>query len=158
MQERGSPLKISLCILLFVCLIDFAAIAGCTGRPETPRTPTPVPEETEATAPTYTIFLPAGPQPAFSATATVPEKHFRSDQSCYWIVTGTVTNTGDAPKRNVVIRFMLIDDADDMIRSTETILIPLFQAGEEKIFTTGPLPGDCDREYRAEIAVTHDVP
>ncbi len=155
MQERRSPLKISLCILLFVCLIGSSAIAGCTGRPEKA---SGVPEETEATAPTYTTFSPAGPEPAFSAAVTAQRKHFRSDMSCYWIVTGTVTNTGDAPGRNVVIRFMLIDGESGLVRSTETILIPGFQAGEEKIFTTGPLPGDCDRQYRSEIAVMHDIP
>ena len=117
-----------------------------------------MPEETEATAPAYTTWSPPGPRPSFSAAVTAPEKHFRSDMSCYWIVKGTVTNTGDAPGRNVVIRFMLIDDADDTIRSTETILVPRFQAGETKMFTANPLPGDCDRQYRAEITVMHDIP
>jgi hypothetical protein len=72
-------------------------------------------------------------------------------------MTGTVTNNGDAPARNVVIRFMLVDE-NDMIRATETVLAPRFQAGETKIFTTNPLPGDCDRQYHAEIDVTHDIP
>jgi len=101
---------------------------------------------------------PSGPQPSFSTTATAPEKRFRADMSCYWIVTGTVTNTGDVPGRNVVIRFMLIDDGSAMIRSTETILIPRFPAGETKTFTADPLPGDCDRQYRADIVVMHDIP
>lgn len=78
--------------------------------------------------------------------------------SCYRVVTGRVTNTGDAPGRNAVTRFMLIDDEIDMIRSTGTTLVPRFLAGETMIPTIDPLPGDCDREYRAEIEVTYDYP
>jgi len=73
-------------------------------------------------------------------------------------MTGRVTNDGDAPARNVVIRFMLVDDESTMIRATETVLAARFQAGETKIFTTNPLPGDCDRQYHAEIDVTYDIP
>jgi len=78
--------------------------------------------------------------------------------SCYRVVTGRVTNTGDAPGRNAVTRFMLIDDETDMIRSTGTTLVPWFLAGETMIPTIDPLPGDCDREYHAEIEVTYDYP
>lgn len=130
-------------------------MAGCTGTPGVPGTGVPGPEETVAVPATHS---PSGPQPSFSTTVTAPEKRFRADMSCYWIVTGTVTNTGDAPGRNVVIRFMLIDDGSAMIRSTETILIPRFPAGETKIFTADPLPGDCGRQYRADIVVMHDIP
>lgn len=140
-------------LLIIVCLIGAAAAAGCTETPGGPEAPTP--EETEPARITYS---PAGPQPSFSATVTAPQKHFRADMSCYWVVTGTVINTGDAPGRNVVIRFMLVDDESDMIRSTETIFVPRFLADETKIFTIDPLPGDCDRQYHAEIAVTHDIP
>ncbi|MCM2466748.1 FxLYD domain-containing protein [Methanoculleus oceani] len=140
-------------LLLLGCLIGSVATAGCTGTSGAPATPTP-----EMTSPPHTTYSPAGPQPSFTTTVTVPEKHLRTDGSCYWIVTGTVTNSGDAPARNAVIRFMLIDDESNMIRATETILAPRFQVGETKIFTINPFPGDCGREYRAEIAVTHDIP
>ena len=145
-----------LVLLLCACLVGAAAVAGCTttGVTEAPP-PTPTPEGTPAAQLTYT---PAGPQPSLSATITASEKRFRADASCYWIVTGTVTNTGTAPGRNVVIRFMLIDNESNMIRSTETMLVPRFQAGETKIFTIDPLPGDCGRQYRAGIDVTHDIP
>ena len=98
--------------LLLACLIGFALASGCT---ETPEVPAPTPE---ATPPAHTTHSPAGPQPSFSATVTALKKHFRTDMSCYWVATGMVTNTGDAPGRNVVIRFMLIDDETGMIRST----------------------------------------
>jgi len=153
MQEASPPGTSCLSLLIIACLIGAAAAAGCTEIPGGPEEPTP-----ERTPPARITYSPAGPQPSFSATATVPEKRFRADMSCYWIVTGTVTNTGDAPGRNVVIRFMLVDDQNDMIRSTETIFAPRFLAGETKIFTVDPFPGDCDRQYRAEIAVTHDIP
>jgi len=126
--------------LLLACLIGFALASGCT---ETPEVPAPTPE---ATPPAHTTHSPAGPQPSFSATVTALKKHFRTDMSCYWVATGMVTNTGDAPGRNVVIRFMLIDDETGMVRSTETTLVPRFQAGETTIFTVDPLPGDCDRQ------------
>ncbi|WP_332449619.1 FxLYD domain-containing protein [Methanoculleus sp.] len=142
-----------LSILIIACLIGAAAAAGCTEVPGGPEAPTS--EETPTARITYS---PAGPQPSFSATATAPERRFRADTSCYWLVTGTVTNTGDAPARNVVIRFMLIDDQNGMIRSTETLFAPRFPAGETKIFTTNPLSGDCDRQYHAEIDVTYDIP
>ena len=155
MQEMPLMRTRYLVLLLFACLVGAAAVAGCTTTGVAEAPPTPTPEETPAAQLTYT---PAGPQPAFSATITASEKRFRADASCYWIVTGTVTNTGTAPGRNVVIRFMLIDDESNMIRSTETILVPRFQAGETKIFTIDPLPGDCGRQYRAGIDVTHDIP
>ncbi|MDV4343576.1 hypothetical protein HL657_10430 [Methanoculleus sp. YWC-01] len=142
-------------LLLLGCLAGAVAAAGCTGTSEVSGIRTPTPEATPAA---HTTYSPAGPQPSFSTTVTAPEKHLRTDGSCYWIVTGTVTNTGDAPARNVVIRFMLVDDESNMIRSTETVLAPRFQAGETKIFTIDPLPGDCDRQYHAELTVTHDIP
>ena len=142
-------------LLLLGCLAGSVAAAGCTGTSEVSGIRTPTPEATPAA---HTTYSPAGPQPSFSTTVTAPEKHLRTDGSCYWIVTGTVTNTGDAPARNVVIRFMLVDDESNMIRSTETVLAPRFQAGETKIFTIDPLPGDCDQQYHAELTVTHDIP
>ena len=138
--------------LLLACLIGFIVVAGSA---ETPEAPTTTPE---VRPPAQTTFTHAGPQPSFSTTVTAATKHFRSDMSCYWTVTVAVTNTGDAPGRNAVIRLKLIDDETDMIRSTETILIPRFGAGEKTIFTADALPGDCDREYRAEIVVTYDIP
>lgn len=150
------PLKKSYAsLLLLACLIGFALAAGCTETPETPEVPAPT---LEATPLAHTTYSPAGPQPSFSATVTALKKHFRTDMSCYWVATGMVTNTGDVPGRNVVIRFMLIDDETGMIRSTETTLVPRFQAGETTIFTVDPLPGDCDRQYHAEIEVMHDIP
>jgi hypothetical protein len=146
--RRGCP-----GFLLVACLIGAIAVAGCTETPGGPEAPTP--EETPAA---HVIYAPTGPHPSFSAAITASEKRFRADSSCYWVVTGAVTNTGTAPGRNVVIRFMLIDDESNMVRSTETLLIPRFPAGETKIFTIDPLPGDCDRQYRAGIDVTHDIP
>lgn len=140
-------------LLLLACIIGVIAVAGCmetSGGLEVPAS--------EATPTAHATYSSTGPQPSFSTTVTAPEKHYRTDTSCYWVVTGTVTNTGTAPGRNVVVQFMLIDDETGMIRSTETILIPRFQAGETKIFTVDPLPGDPDRQYRAEIAVTRDIP
>lgn len=150
MQDVSLSGKSLVILLLLACA---AVAAGCTGTSAGPETPTP-----EATVSAHTTCSPAGPQPSFSASVTAPEKHFRTDASCYWIVTGTVTNNGDAAARNAVIRFMLVDDESGMIRATETVFAPHFQAGETKIFTVNPLPGDCGREYHAEIAVTHDIP
>mgnify|MGYP005834077051 CR=1 FL=1 len=143
-------------LLLVACLIGAIAVAGCTEAPgELEAAGVPTLEETPAVQATY---IPTGPQPSFSAAITASEKRFRADASCYWVVTGTVTNTGTAPGRNVVIRFMLIDNESSMVRTTETLLVPRFQAGETKIFTIDPLPGDCDRQYHAGIEVTHDIP
>ena len=153
MQETSSSGKGRMSLLLIACLIGAAAAAGCAEIPGEPEAPTP-----DETPPARVTYSPAGPQPSFSTTVTAPEKHFRADASCYWVVTGRVTNTGDAPGRNVVIRFMLVDNESGMIRSTETIVIPRFPAGETKIFTIDPFPGDCDWQYRVEIAVTHDIP
>lgn len=153
MQDVSPPGKCLAILLLLACFVGVAATAGCTGTSGVPEAPTP-----ETTPSAHTTYSPAGPQPSFSATVTTPEKHFRTDASCYWIVTGTVSNTGEVPARNVVIRFMLVDDESNMIRATETVFASRFQAGETKIFTINPLPGDCDREYHAEIAVTHDIP
>jgi uncharacterized membrane protein YgcG len=47
--------------------------------------------------------------------------------------------TGDAPAKTVVIRFMLVDDESNMIRSTETVLAPRSRRAETKI--NRPLPG-----------------
>ncbi len=145
-----------LVILLFLgCLVGAVAAAGCMGLSGSQEAPTPTPG---ATPSAQTTYPPSGPQPSFSTSVTAPEKHMRTDGSCYWIVTGRVTNDGDGPARNAVIRFMLVDDESNMIRATETVFAPRFQAGETKIFTIDPLPGDCDRQYHAEIAVTHDIP
>jgi len=148
MQDVSLSGKSLMVIPLLACLVCAAVAAGCMGTSAGP----------EATVSAHTTYSPAGPQPSLSASVTAPEKHFRTDASCYWAVTGTVTNTGNAPARNVVIRFMLVDDESGMIRATESIFAPRFQAGETKIFTVDPLPGDCGREYHAEIAVTHDIP
>ncbi|MDK2916633.1 MAG: hypothetical protein PWR25_1190 [Euryarchaeota archaeon] len=141
--------------VLLCCLFGAAVTAGCMGNSAGPEPEDATPE---ATVGAYTTYSPAGPKPSFSATVTAPEKRMRTDGSCYWTMTGTVTNDGDGPARNVVIRFMLIDDESNMIRATETVLAPRFQAGETKIFTTSQLPGDCDRQYRAGIEITHDIP
>ena len=142
-------------LILLCCLLGTAVTAGCMG---TPAEPEPQDLTPEATPGAYTTYSPAGLKPSFSADVTTPEKRMRTDGSCYWTVTGRVTNDGDAPARNVVVRFMLIDAESNMIRATETVLAPRFQAGEMKIFTTNPLPGDCDRQYHAEIDVTYDIP
>ncbi|KAF5085563.1 hypothetical protein DSECCO2_66210 [anaerobic digester metagenome] len=142
-------------LILLGCLFGAAVTAGCMGNSAEPEPEDPTPE---ATPGAYTTYSPAGPKPSFSASVTTPEKHMRTDGSCYWIVTGTVTNDGDGPARNAVIRFMLIDDESNMIRATETVLAPRFQAGETKIFTVNAFPGDCDRQYRADIDITHDIP
>ncbi|WP_317065764.1 FxLYD domain-containing protein [Methanoculleus caldifontis] len=142
-------------LLLFACLAGAVFVTGCTETSGGPEVPTPTPEETPAV---HAVYTPDGPQPSFSATITASERRFRADGSCYWVVTGRVTNTGTAPGRNVAIRFMLIDDENGMIRSTETIFVPRFPPGEAKMFTIDPLPGDCDRQYHAEIAVTRDIP
>ena len=155
MEKNSLPGRNLLTLILLGCLLGAAVTAGCTETSGVPETPTPTPE---ATVSAHTTYVPAGPQPSFSASVTAPKRHMRSDGSCYWAVTGTVTNTGDGPARNVVIRFMLVDDESNMIRATETILAPRFQAGETKIFTVDPFPGDCDRQYHAEIDVTHDIP
>jgi hypothetical protein len=155
MQDVSLSGKSLMVLPLLACLVCAAVAAGCMGTTAGPEVQTPTPE---ATVSAHTTYSPAGPQPSFSASVTTPEKRMRTDGSCYWTMTGTVTNTGSAPARNAVIRFMLVDDESGMIRATETVLAPRFQAGETKIFTTNPLPGDCGREYHAEIAVTHDIP
>ncbi len=71
---------------------------------------------------------------------------------------GSVTNEGDGTARNAAIRFMLIDDEASMIRATETVFVPRFPAGETKAFTVDALPGECDRQYHAEIEATCDIP
>ncbi|PKL61999.1 MAG: hypothetical protein CVV31_08615 [Methanomicrobiales archaeon HGW-Methanomicrobiales-2] len=154
MQDVSLSGKSLMVLPLLACLVCAALTAGCMGTAAGPEAQAPTPE---ATVSAHTTYSPAGPQPSFSASVTTPEKRMRTDGSCYWTMTGTVTNNGDAPARNVVIRFMLVDE-NDMIRATETVLAPRFQAGETKIFTTNPLPGDCDRQYHAEIDVTHDIP
>lgn len=155
MEKYSLPGRRLVTLLLLCCLFGAAVTAGCTGTSAEPEPQVPT---SEATPGAHTIYSPAGPKPSFSASVTTPEKHMRSDGSCYWIVTGTVTNDGDGPARNAVIRFMLVDDESNMIRATETILAPWFQAGETKIFTIDAFPGDCDRQYHAEIDVTHDIP
>jgi len=141
-------------LLLLGCLLGAAVSAGCMETSQTPETPSPVP----APATTYTTYSPVGPKPAFSTSITSLQKRMRSDGSCYWTVTGSVTNEGDGAARNVVIRFMLIDDEEDMIRATETVFVPRFPAGETKIFTVDPLPGNCDRQYHSGVEVACDIP
>ena len=153
MQDASFTRKICKSLLLLACLIGAVAVSGCTETPGELVTPT-----LESTPASHATYSPSGPQPSFTASVTAPERHYRTDTSCYWVATGTEPTTGDAAARNVVIRFMLIDDENEMIRSTETIFVPRFQPGETKLFTTNPLSGDCDRQYRAEIVVTHDIP
>lgn len=142
-------------LILLCCLLGAAVTAGCMGTPAEPKPQDPT---LEATPGAYTTYSPAGPKPSFSTSVTTPEKRMRTDGSCYWTVTGRVTNNGDGPARNVVIRFLLIDDESNMIRATETRFATAFQAGEMKGYSLDSLPGDCDRQYRAEIDVTYDIP
>jgi len=148
------PVKSLISLLLLGCLLWAAVSAGCMETSPTPATPTPTP----APASTYTIYPPVGPKPAFSSSITSLQKRMRSDGSCYWTVAGSVTNEGDGTARNAAIRFMLIDDEASMIRATETVFVPRFPAGETKAFTVDALPGECDRQYHAEIEVTCDIP
>jgi len=106
----------------------------------------------------YDLFTGRAETIVLGHRVTALKKHLRTDISCYHGVTGMVTNTGDAPGRNAVIRFMLIDDETEMIRSAGTTLVPRFLAGETTIFTIDPLPGDRDREYHAEIGGAYDYP
>jgi hypothetical protein len=139
-------------LALFMGLACFAAAAGCTEQPATDlQTPTAEPTVTPASGD------PPGPQPSFETATTTPVQHFRADGSCYFRVTGSVTNTGSAPGKNVVVRFLLIDEQSNAVRSTETMLLPQFAVGETKQFTVAALNGDCGRSYRAEIRTMHDI-
>jgi hypothetical protein len=140
-------------ITLLLCIIGCIAAAGCTSSTDVPGSATPSPTVTPG-APAY---APAGPQPAFTTGTTVPEKHFNSDSSCYFVVTGTVTNIGSVAGKNVVVRFRLIDTASNTVRSTETMLIPRFEAGGKKTFTIESLQGECDRSYRVDIQTEYDI-
>ena len=155
MEKDSLPGRSLAILILLGCLLSAAVTAGCMGSSVELETPTTTPE---AVIPAYTTYVAAGPQPSFTVSATTPEKHMRTDGSCYWVASGTVTNTGDGPAKNVVIRFMLIDDESTMIRATETRFATSFQAGEMKGYTLDSLPGDCDRQYHIEIDVTHDIP
>ncbi len=72
------------------------------------------------------------------------------------MVIGTVTNTGDADGRNVVVRFRLVDEGSGVVRSTQTEFIARFGVGEQKQFTKH-LDGDCDRTCYAEIETEWDI-
>ncbi|WP_243669878.1 FxLYD domain-containing protein [Methanoculleus chikugoensis] len=124
MERDPLPGRNFVIFILLGCLFGAAVTAGCMGDSAEPEPEDPTPPE--ATPGAYTTYSPpAGPKPSFSASVTTPEKRMRTDGSCYWTVTGTVTNDGDGPPaRNVVIRFMLIDDQSSMIRATETVLAP----------------------------------
>ncbi|MFA7561968.1 MAG: FxLYD domain-containing protein [Methanoculleus sp.] len=154
MEKDSLPGRSLAILILLGCLLSAAVTAGCMGSSVELETPTTTPE---AAISAYTTYVAAGPQPSFAVSATAPKKHMRTDGSCYWVASGTVTNTGDGPAKNVVIRFMLIDDESNMIRATETRFASWFAPDETKIFTIDPFPGDCDRQYHVAIDVMHDI-
>lgn len=140
-------------ILLALALISLVVGAGCTTAPAKTGG-----EETaakaEAAAPV--TLAPSGPHPVLAASIDGLQRAYRADGTCYYTATATVANTGDAAGRNVVARFLLVDDESTIIRSTETEFLPRLGPGETKRFTK-ELNGECDRSYHLAIETTYDI-
>ncbi len=140
----------ALCILALICLI---IVPGCTTQPESTgeaQTSATV----EASAPVTPA--PSGPHPVLAVSIEELQRAYRADGTCYSVATATVANTGDAAGRNVVVRFLLVDDESNIIRSTETEFLPKLGSGEKKRFSK-EMNGECDRSYHLEIETMYDI-
>ncbi|MDN7023676.1 hypothetical protein FGU65_01975 [Methanoculleus sp. FWC-SCC1] len=146
-------MKIYPSVLLVLALICLASGAGCTAAPADTGGGETV-AKAEASAPV--TLAPSGPHPVLAASIDGLQQAYRADGTCYYTATVTVANTGDAAGRNVVARFLLVDDESTIIRSTETEFLPRLGPGEKKRFTKD-LNGECDRSYHLEIETTYDI-
>ncbi len=139
-----------LCILALICLV---AVPGCTTQPESAGE-AQAPATVQASAPA--TLAPSGPHPVLATSIDGLQRGYRTDGTCYYVATATVANTGNAAGRNVVVRFLLVDDESTTIRSTETEFLPQFGAGETKRLEK-KMNGKCDRSYHLEIETTYDI-
>ena len=79
----------------------------------------------------------------------VPEfvQHWKPDgTTCYWEGRIHVTNTGNEPEMNVVIRSYLIRVSDDKKEYVDTKSFPRVNPGEPHSYVS-TLFGTCDEEY-----------
>lgn len=141
--KKGEYLKFTITIGFAVFL---TLCAGCTDSAPTGITDDDIiviPNTVIPTAPTTT-----GEQVYGNLVIDVPEfvQHWKADGTCFWEGRVHVTNTGDTPEMNIVIRSNLIRVADDEKEYVDSKTLQRVNAGESLSYLS-QLYGPCDQDY-----------
>lgn len=144
MMKIQKNVKIQWVVLTSFCLIGIVMCGGCTDSAPQVITDDDITVIPNTVEPTSSI----GKQVYGNIVIDVPEfsKHWKPDGSCYWEGRISVTNIGETPEMNIIIRSYLNRVTDD---ETEYVDSKSFQRinGQESLTYVSQLFGTCDEEY-----------
>ena len=134
------------------CTIFLTVCGGCTDS-----VPTKITDEDIIVIPgTVTPTSSIGKQVHGNIVLDIPDfvQHWKPDGTCYWEGRIHVTNTGNEPEMNIVIRSYLIRISDDQKESADSKSFTRINPSEPLSYVS-QLYGSCDEEYY--IVVTADT-
>ncbi|WFN35351.1 hypothetical protein L1S32_04310 [Methanogenium sp. S4BF] len=141
MYRKEGMLWITLAVC---CAIVLTACGGCTDSAPgdiTDRDITVI-TNTPSTTPS------TGQQVYGNLVIDVPDfvQHWKADGTCFWEGRIHVTNTGDTPEMNVVIRSYLLRTADGEKEYVDSKTLQRVNPGESLSYIS-QLSGSCDTDY-----------
>ena len=150
--KKGENFRFSIAIGFAIFL---ALCAGCTDSAPADFTDDDIiviPNTISPTSPTSST----GEQVYGNIVIDVPEfvQHWKADGTCFWEGRIHVTNTGDTPEMNVVIRSYLLRVADDEIEYVDSKTLQRVNAGDSLSYLS-QVYATCDDDYY--IVVTADI-
>lgn len=143
--------KAMLWCMLAVCgAIILTACGGCTDSPNG------ITDKDIIVIPATIVPAPSvGQQVYGNLVIDVPDfvQHWKSDGTCYWEGRIHVTNTGDTPEIQVVIRSYLMRASDNEKAYVASKTLQRIPAGESLSYVSS-LFGTCDTDYYIEVKVS----
>jgi hypothetical protein len=91
----------------------------------------------------------------FEQTISLPEQHYRPDGSCYYTSLIDVTNSGQGPAMNVMVRCALKDQVTGDTADSESRFFEVIDEDDHKAFSVS-LDGECGKNYAIGVDVTED--
>jgi hypothetical protein len=139
--EKG---KMNPSVIAICCMIVLTVCAGCTDS-----APAGIRDDNRTVIPdTVSPTSSTGEQVYGNIVIDVPEfvQHWKPDGTCFWEGRIHVTNTGDTPEMNVVIRSYLMRVADDERAYVDSKPFTRINPNEPISFVS-QLYGKCDEDY-----------
>lgn len=135
--------------MAFSCIIFLTVCGGCTDSVPDEITDEDIIVIPAGATPTSTI----GKQVYGNLVIDVPDfvQHWKPDGTCYWEGRIQVTNTGNEPEMNVVIRSHLIRTSDDQKEYTNSKSLTRINPNEPLSYVS-QLYGNCNEDYYIIVA------
>ena len=140
-QKKGEILTFT---IIIICAIFLTVCAGCTDYAPANITDNDIIVIPNTVTPTSSI----GEQIYGNIVIDVPDfvQHWKPDGTCYWEGRIHVSNTGDTPEMNILIRSYLIRVADGEREYVDSKSLQRVNPGESLSYVSR-LIGTCDDEY-----------